>query len=289
MCGCARAIPAETPVIKPNYLSTDEDRRIAAQRHPADARRSSAQPALAPYHPAEYLPGAAVRDDDEPALVKAAGDIGTTIFHPVGTAKMGLASDPLDGGRRAPARDRRRAAARHRRLGHADHHVRQYQRADHDDRRKGRRDDPRRRQGAWLMNAIAARGERSSSIRPPAGRGSRRNRAMPSTCSAAMWRYSLLIPALAGLRRREPHRRRSCREAASVRAPILDGLFGAVLRLRGSLRPSPCSCGLLIDRAGAPVFGGRRSFERRAQARGLFVHAGVARRNFFAAAGACAF
>jgi choline dehydrogenase-like flavoprotein len=36
-----------------------------------------------------------VRDDDEQALAKAAGDIGTTIFHPVGTAKMGLASDPL--------------------------------------------------------------------------------------------------------------------------------------------------------------------------------------------------
>ena len=36
-----------------------------------------------------------MRDDDERMLVKAAGDIGTTIFHPVGTAKMGLASDPL--------------------------------------------------------------------------------------------------------------------------------------------------------------------------------------------------
>jgi choline dehydrogenase-like flavoprotein len=50
---------------------------------------------LAPFHPDEYLPGAQVRDDDEPALLKAAGDIGTTIFHPVGTAKMGLASDPM--------------------------------------------------------------------------------------------------------------------------------------------------------------------------------------------------
>jgi choline dehydrogenase-like flavoprotein len=58
-------------------------------------RRIAAQPALAPFHPAEYLPGPAVRDDDERALVKAAGDIGTTIFHPVGTAKMGLDSDPL--------------------------------------------------------------------------------------------------------------------------------------------------------------------------------------------------
>jgi len=58
-------------------------------------RRIVAQPALKPFRPAEYLPGAEVRDDDEQALVKAAGAIGTTIFHPVGTAKMGLASDPL--------------------------------------------------------------------------------------------------------------------------------------------------------------------------------------------------
>ena len=41
------------------------------------------------------MPGAAVRDDDEAGLVKAAGDIGTTIFHPIGTAKMGLSSDPM--------------------------------------------------------------------------------------------------------------------------------------------------------------------------------------------------
>jgi choline dehydrogenase-like flavoprotein len=52
------------------------------------------QPALHPYHPAEYLPGAQVPNDDDAALMRAAGDIGTTIFHPVGTAKMGLPSDP---------------------------------------------------------------------------------------------------------------------------------------------------------------------------------------------------
>ena len=50
------------------------------------------QQALAPYHPEEYLPGPTVGDDDA-SLAKAAGDIGTTIFHPVGTAKMGAASD----------------------------------------------------------------------------------------------------------------------------------------------------------------------------------------------------
>ncbi len=86
--------PADAPLIKPNYLSTEQDRRIAASAIRL-TRRIASQPALAPFHPAEYLPGAAVPDDDEEALVKAAGDIGSTIFHPVGTAKMGLASDPL--------------------------------------------------------------------------------------------------------------------------------------------------------------------------------------------------
>jgi len=86
--------PADPPRIKPNYLTTDEDRRIAA-RAIRLTRRIAAQPALARFHPEEYLPGAAVRDDDEAGLVNAAGDIGTTIFHPVGTAKMGLPSDPM--------------------------------------------------------------------------------------------------------------------------------------------------------------------------------------------------
>jgi choline dehydrogenase len=86
------ADPAAPPAIAPNYLSTEEDRRVAADSI-RTARRIVAQPALAPYHPREYLPGTAV-GDDEAALVKAAGDIGTTIFHPVGTAKMGRDSDP---------------------------------------------------------------------------------------------------------------------------------------------------------------------------------------------------
>jgi choline dehydrogenase-like flavoprotein len=86
--------PAAKPVIKPNYLSTDADRRIAANAIRL-TRRIVAQPALAPFHPAEYLPGATAADDDEQSLVHAAGNIGSTIFHPVGTAKMGLASDPL--------------------------------------------------------------------------------------------------------------------------------------------------------------------------------------------------
>jgi choline dehydrogenase len=52
------------------------------------------QQALAAYHPSEFLPGPSVGDDDA-SLAKAAGDIGTTIFHPVGTAKMGMANDPM--------------------------------------------------------------------------------------------------------------------------------------------------------------------------------------------------
>jgi len=84
---------AAAPAIRPHYLSTDDDRRIAANAVRL-TRRIVAQPALAPFLPDEYLPGASVGNDDDAALVKAAGDIGTTIFHPIGTAKMGLASDP---------------------------------------------------------------------------------------------------------------------------------------------------------------------------------------------------
>jgi len=87
------AEPGDKPIIKPNYLSTDEDRRVAADSIRV-TRRIVSQPALAPYRPVEYFPGAAAGDDDA-ALVKAAGDIGTTIFHPVGTAKMGRDTDPF--------------------------------------------------------------------------------------------------------------------------------------------------------------------------------------------------
>jgi choline dehydrogenase len=87
------ADPAMAPAIRPNYLATPEDRRVAADSIRV-TRKIVAQPALQKYLPVEYLPGASVRDDDEAALVKAAGDIGTTIFHPVGTARMGRADDP---------------------------------------------------------------------------------------------------------------------------------------------------------------------------------------------------
>ena len=86
------ADPSKPPAIAPNYLATADDRAVAADAIRV-TRRLMAQKALAHFRPAEVLPGPAVGDDDA-ALAKAAGDIGTTIFHPVGTAKMGLASDP---------------------------------------------------------------------------------------------------------------------------------------------------------------------------------------------------
>jgi choline dehydrogenase-like flavoprotein len=83
--------PRAAPEIRPNYLSTEEDARVAVDSIRL-ARRIAAAPALAPFRPAEHLPGAAAESDAE--LRRAAGDIGTTIFHPVGTAKMGRADDP---------------------------------------------------------------------------------------------------------------------------------------------------------------------------------------------------
>jgi choline dehydrogenase-like flavoprotein len=84
------ADPRAAPTIRPNYLSQEEDRRVAADSIRL-ARRICAAPALARYAPEEFRPGMAAQSDE--ALVKAAGDIGTTIFHPVGTAKMGTRND----------------------------------------------------------------------------------------------------------------------------------------------------------------------------------------------------
>ena len=86
------ADPEAPPIINPNYLSTDEDRKVAAESLRL-TRKIVEQAALAPYSPEEYKPGKQYQSDDE--LVKAAGDIGTTIFHPVGTCKMGRADDPM--------------------------------------------------------------------------------------------------------------------------------------------------------------------------------------------------
>ncbi len=78
------------PDIRPNYLSTEEDRRVAVESLKW-ARRIVSQPAMAPYRPEEYKPGAHVASDKD--LLVAAGDLGTTIFHPVGTARMGPEGD----------------------------------------------------------------------------------------------------------------------------------------------------------------------------------------------------
>jgi choline dehydrogenase len=80
------------PKITPNYLSTQEDRQTAAAAL-ALTRRIVGAPALARYQPQEFKPGPHYRTEEE--LAEAAGLIGTTIFHPVGTCKMGRQDDPL--------------------------------------------------------------------------------------------------------------------------------------------------------------------------------------------------
>ncbi|MTH79896.1 GMC family oxidoreductase [Paracoccus aestuariivivens] len=74
------------PAIRPNYLSTAADRQVAA-RAIRLTRKIAAQPAFNRFDPEEHLPGIAFQTEDD--LVKAAGAVGTTIFHPVGTCRMG--------------------------------------------------------------------------------------------------------------------------------------------------------------------------------------------------------
>lgn len=85
--------PDAKPGISCNYLSTDHDQQVAAQIIRL-TREMMRQPSLQRLAPEEYLPGTSV-DDSIEALVVAAGNIGTTIFHPVGTAKMGTDDDPM--------------------------------------------------------------------------------------------------------------------------------------------------------------------------------------------------
>ena len=82
----------DAPSIAPQYLSTEEDRQVAAQSLRL-TRRIVAQPALAAYQPQEWKPGTQYQTDEE--LARLAGDIATTIFHPVGTTKMGRDDDPM--------------------------------------------------------------------------------------------------------------------------------------------------------------------------------------------------
>ena len=82
----------DAPAIAPNYLSTDEDRKVAADSLRL-TRKIVAQPALAKYKPEEFRPGVQFQSDEE--LARLAGDIASTIFHPIGTTKMGRADDPM--------------------------------------------------------------------------------------------------------------------------------------------------------------------------------------------------
>jgi choline dehydrogenase len=82
----------DAPAIAPNYLSTADDRQVAADSLRI-TRNIVSQSALAKYQPEEFKPGVQYQTDDE--LAKLAGDIATTIFHPVGTAKMGMAQDVM--------------------------------------------------------------------------------------------------------------------------------------------------------------------------------------------------
>ncbi|MBX3661923.1 MAG: GMC family oxidoreductase N-terminal domain-containing protein [Burkholderiales bacterium] len=85
------ADPAAHPAIAPNYLSTDEDRRVAVDAIRLTRRIVGEAKALQPYAPEEFMPGLQYQTDNE--LLRAAGQIGTTIFHPVGTCRMGRADD----------------------------------------------------------------------------------------------------------------------------------------------------------------------------------------------------
>ena len=82
----------DPPLIQARYLSTAEDRQVAADSLRL-TRRIAAMPALARFRPREVRPGVQFQSDEE--LARLAGDIGTTIFHPVGTCRMGAASDPM--------------------------------------------------------------------------------------------------------------------------------------------------------------------------------------------------
>jgi choline dehydrogenase len=83
---------AAAPKITANYLSTAEDRQVAATALRL-TRSIAAAPALKKYQPVEFKPG--IQHDTDEELARAAGDIGTTIFHPVGTCKMGRADDAM--------------------------------------------------------------------------------------------------------------------------------------------------------------------------------------------------
>ena len=85
--------PAEAPAIRPNYLATGRDQSVAASGIRV-TRGIMRQPSMRRYKPREFSPGDSGADDDA-ALLAAAAQVGNTVFHPVGTCKMGRPTDPM--------------------------------------------------------------------------------------------------------------------------------------------------------------------------------------------------
>jgi choline dehydrogenase len=83
--------PLAAPEIRLNYLSTDDDRRVAVQSLRLARRIITGTETMKKYAPQEFIPGPSFQSDAE--LVAAAGNVGTTIFHPVGTCRMGRDDD----------------------------------------------------------------------------------------------------------------------------------------------------------------------------------------------------
>ena len=128
--------PRSSPRFASNYLSTEEDRRVAVTSI-RQARQIMTAQALERYAPEEWLPGPGFQTDD--ALAAKAGDIATTIFHPVGTCRMG--TDERAVVDCCPEGARHGGAAHRRRLGHAAHRFGQYRFSSrHDRRARGRSD-----------------------------------------------------------------------------------------------------------------------------------------------------
>ncbi len=135
------ADPADKPVIKPNYLSTDEDRRVAAELDPRGAQHRRA--ARACEVSAGRVSAGTRRRQRRGGTGQGRGRHRHHDLPPGRHRQDGPRKRSDGGGRRSAAGDRACGLACGGRIGHAHDHVRQHQRADHDDRREGRRDDPR--------------------------------------------------------------------------------------------------------------------------------------------------
>ena len=136
------ADPAAAPMIAPSYLSTSEDRAVAADALRA-TRRIMAQAAMQRFNPVEVLPGPSVSDDTDALADAQRGTYRHYDFSPGGDCKNGPRRGRRLRGRRAPSGSWHRAAAGDRCLHHAHDHLRQYQHAHSDDRRERRADDRR--------------------------------------------------------------------------------------------------------------------------------------------------